>query len=104
MGYEPSVINGRQTSSWTGISSGDAREWWRDHPGATFTEFADWVYDDYEPHIFRSGFGWRPGKHARMTALEREILDDVHAGLAEATEVELVHRRARRREGEDVAA
>jgi hypothetical protein len=104
MGHEQTVIDNRQRSSWVGIARDDAREWWRDHPGSTFSEFAEWVADRYEPYIFTSGFGWRPARHARMTAFEREILDDVHVGLHEAAGAEVARRRARRRRDEEQAA
>lgn len=97
MSHEQNVITGQATSPWAGIAREDAKEWWRDHPGAAFSEFAAWVADRYEPHIFQSGFGWRPGRHARMTLFEQEILDDVHIGLVQAAEAELTRRRHARR-------
>lgn len=83
----------RPLAPWVNIGREDAREWWRDHSGASFAEFAQWIAEEYEPHIYRSGFGWRPGR--RLTALERDILDDVHVGLVEAWRVEIERRRAR---------
>lgn len=80
--------------AWVTIGRDDAREWWRDHPQASFSEFAEWVSDHYEPHIFRSGFGWTPGR--RLTALEKDILDDIHTGIAEAWQGEITRRRRSR--------
>lgn len=92
----------RSSSPWVGMARDEAKEWWRDHPGASFSEFAEWVDGHYEPQVFTAGFGWHPRRSLgrRMTAIEQEVLDDVHVGLHEAVELELARRRARHRRDE----
>lgn len=64
-----------------GIARLDAREWFRDHPGASLHEFDQWV-DGYEVAMLR-GSGYRGG---RLTTQLQEILDDIHVGLSQVVE------------------
>lgn len=64
-----------------GIARQDAREWFRDHPGAPLAEFDEWV-GWYELAMLH-GCGYAGG---RLTGRFQGILDDIHVGLAHAVE------------------
>jgi hypothetical protein len=100
MSHRPDVINEpREETSWFNIAHDTAQAWLRhERPGASFSEYHEWVVEEYEPYILRSGFGWRPGR--ALTASQRDYLDDVHRGLREAARAEQERREARRRNAE----
>lgn len=71
---------------WVGIAREDAREWWRSNSGAPLSEYAAWIASEYEPKTLL-GLGYLPTpapSGRRLTANQKDILDDVHAGLADA--------------------
>lgn len=96
MSHPPVVITEPQeATSWWNIAHDAAQAWLRhERPGATFSEFSEWVVGEYEPYILRSGFGWTPGQ--ALTPAQRDYLDDVHRGLEQAARAERGRRDARR--------
>lgn len=95
MGQQRSVIDKeRAESPWVGIAREDAKDWWRQHPGAPFSEFAEWADRRYLP-VTLSGMGWRGDRP--LTPKEQEALADVYVGLSEAATLETRLREYRRR-------
>jgi hypothetical protein len=54
-------VNVPATSPWLQMAHDDAREWFRDHPGAPLAEFTAWAERYEVQEVLRAGFGWQPG-------------------------------------------
>jgi hypothetical protein len=75
----------------------DARDWFRDHPGADPVEYGAWCEGYEYGQVLAAGYGWQPGD--RVTRQMQDALDAAYVGLQAAREVEDARRGGRRAAG-----
>jgi hypothetical protein len=84
-------------SPWLPMAHDDARDWFRDHPGAPLADFTAWCEAYEYGQVLAAGYGWQPGDP--VTRQMQEALDAAYVGLQAAREVEDARRAGRRAAG-----
>jgi hypothetical protein len=84
-------------SPWLWMAHDEARDWFRDHPGADLADYRAWCEACEYGQVLAAGHGWRPGDD--VTQQMQDALDAAVVGLDAAREVETARRAGSRAAG-----